>query len=141
MSNKSTPGKLIPSLCIELIAGVDSVITRLDPCLNSNEDTTLEKNDFQENMRYTVTLRDTGGKLRPAKFYVMRRYNDAMIVRLTEREGILRKVAYADVLKIVKSSSVPVQDRYFIPEAILNEKNWKDRTEIQHYSSAPHMGK
>ncbi len=100
----------------------------------------MEKKDFQENVRYTVTVRDNG-KLRPANIYVMRCYNDAMIVRLTEREGILRKIGYADVEKIVKSTPVPVQDRYYVPEAVLQEGSWKERNEIQHYSSSPHAGK
>lgn len=101
----------------------------------------MEKNDFQENTRYTVTLRDTSGKLRPANIYVLRRFDNAMIIRMTEREGILRKVPYEDVVKIVKSKTVAKQDYYYVPEAVLKESNWKDRTEIQHYSSAPHMGK
>lgn len=101
----------------------------------------MEKNDFHENVRYTVTWRDAGGKLRPANIYVMKRFEESMIVRQTEKEGLLRKIKYTDVVKIVKSAAVAVQDRCYVPEAVLHERNWKDRTEIQHYSSASHTGK
>jgi len=100
----------------------------------------VEKTEFHENMRYTLTVKDEN-KLRPLNVYIMKLHNDGMIVRLTEKEGILKKILYENVFKIVKSQEVPKQDRFFVPEAVLSEKNWKDRNEIQHYSSAPHMGK
>ena len=101
----------------------------------------MDKKDFIENTRYTVTLRQANGQLRPANIYVQRLFKDSMIIRQTDREGLLRKLAYADVLRIVSSKTVPKQDWYHVPDAILQESNWEDRSEIYHYSSAPHMGK
>lgn len=101
----------------------------------------MEKKDFQQDSRYTVTLRDSEGKLRPSSFYVLALHEDGMIARLTEREGILRKINYDDVVKIVKQQSVETQNRYRVPDAVLSAKHWVNKTEIQHYSSSPHMGK
>jgi len=101
----------------------------------------VEKSNFQQDTRYTVTLRDSEGKLRPSSFYVLALHDDGMIARLTEREGILRKISYADVVKIVKQQSVSAQNRFCVPSALLSAKHWANKTEIQHYSSSPHMGK
>lgn len=101
----------------------------------------MEKKDFKENTRYTATVNDENGKARPSKFYVMKLHNDAMIVRITEKDGALIKVAYQDVLKIVDEQPVPTQNRYYIPEALLAETHWKGRSSMPHYSSMPHAGK
>lgn len=105
------------------------------------EDITLEKKDFAQHVRYTVTLKDENGKLRPANFYAMRLHEDGMVVRFTEKAGALRKIAYADVIKIVHKEDVTPQYRYYVPDAVLHENNWKDRKELAHYSSMPHAGK
>jgi hypothetical protein len=36
---------------------------------------------------------------------------------------------------------VAKEDRFYIPDAVLEEKTWKDRTVMERYSSSPHMGK
>lgn len=101
----------------------------------------MKKDDFKQDTRYTVTLKDESGKMRPANLYVMRMHDDGMIVRMTDKDGRLTKLAYEDVVKIVKEQSVPKQDRFYVPEAVLQEANWKDRKTWEHYSSSPHMGK
>ena len=101
----------------------------------------MNKDDFHVNSRYTVTLKDSEGKPRPSKFYVLQKFANDMVVRLTYREGTLQKIGYEDVLRIVDHKEVPKQDQFALPDALLTEGFWKDRTEMQHYSSAPHMGK
>ena len=101
----------------------------------------MEKNDFQKDTRYVVTMRDAEGHLRPASMYVFRLYDDFMIARYTNGDGLLRKIKYEDIAKIVKVHPVAAQDRFFIPEAVLQEKSWKDRDSMFRYSTSPHMGK
>lgn len=101
----------------------------------------MEKKDFQQDTRYVITLRDSEGKLRPASIYVYRLYDEFMIARYTNGDGLLRKLKYEDVVKIVKTKPVASQDRFYIPEAVLLEKVWKDRDSMVRYSSSPHMGK
>lgn len=101
----------------------------------------MNKTDFEPHVRYTVTLRDEKEKLRAANIYVLKLHTDGMVVRMTEREGLLRKLKYEDVICIVKATPVAKSAHYSTPEAILDEKNWKNRTEIQHYGSAPNAGK
>lgn len=101
----------------------------------------MDKNAFKQDTRYTVTWRTPEGKLRPANLYVYRLYENFMIARLTEKDGLLYKIPYSDVLKIVKEQPVGKEDQFAIPAAVLDEKVWKDRTIMQRYSSSPHMGK
>ncbi len=101
----------------------------------------MKQDEFKPHTRYTVTLRDPGGRLRPANIYVYRPYNGFMVARMMEGSGILRKIRYDEVLKIVKATEVPRQDRFFVPEAVLAERNWKDRESMRHYSTSPHSGK
>lgn len=99
------------------------------------------KEDFNENYRYTITLRNSEGKLCPANIYVYKLFNTAMIARMTDKGGLLHKIAFDDVMKIVKHHAVDKEDQYSIPAAVLDEKIWKDRTVMERYSSSPHMGK
>jgi hypothetical protein len=101
----------------------------------------VEKQDFHEHVRYTLTVKDSDNKLRPMNVYILKLHDDNMIARMTDKEGILRKIKYEDVIKIVHEKAVPKQDHYIVPAALLLEKNWADRDEIQHYSNSPHMGK
>jgi hypothetical protein len=101
----------------------------------------MKKEDFYQDHRYTLTYTDSEDKLRPVSVYVLALHEDAMIVRLTEKEGILRKIPYDTVRKIVKSQAVSEQNRYYVPDAILAATHWGDKNEIQHYASAPNMGK
>jgi hypothetical protein len=100
----------------------------------------MEKKDFKEHTRCTLTA-NINGKLRPANVYILKLHSDGMVVRLTDKEGILRKIAYEDVAKIVDCKDVPKQNHYATPDIMLTEQNWKGRSEIQHYASSPHMGK
>lgn len=101
----------------------------------------MKKEDFEVHTRYTVTLRDDRGRLRPANFYVFRLYDGFMIARATDQEGLLYKIAYDAVEKIVKHKAVPAEDQFYIPEAVLKENVWRDRNKMERYSTSPHMGK
>ncbi|MBI2754013.1 MAG: hypothetical protein HYX46_10990 [Betaproteobacteria bacterium] len=101
----------------------------------------MDKSSFKPDMRYTLTLRDEQGKGRPANLYVYRVYDQFMIARSTSGDGLVRKVNYADIERIVDETAVPPADRYFLPAAVLDEKNWRDRTVMQHYATSPGRGK
>lgn len=101
----------------------------------------MDKSTFKQDTRYTITWRSPEGKLRPANIYVFRLYENFMIARMTENEGLLYKIPYSDVIKIVKELPVDKENQFMIPAAVLDEKVWKDRTVMQRYSSSPHMGK
>ena len=101
----------------------------------------MKRDDFKEHSRITVTWRDKEDKLRPGNFYVYTLFKDAMIVRATDKDGLLRKLPYADVIRIVKQQEIAPQDRYMIPAAVLDERNWRDRDVMMRYSSSPHRGK
>lgn len=101
----------------------------------------MDKTAFKQDARYTVTWRDPEGRLRPANFYVFRVYDKFMIARETSGEGLLRKIAYEDVLKIAQEQAVDADHRYAIPAAVLDEKNWRERTVMERYSSSPGLGK
>jgi hypothetical protein len=111
-----------------------SVTHHLSPVL-------MEKTAFKPDTRYIVTWRGPDGKPRPANFYVFRVYDAFMIGRMTQGEGLLHKILYEDVLKIVREEAVSPERRYFIPAAVLEESNWQDRTAMERYSSAPGLGK
>lgn len=101
----------------------------------------MQKDDFKENTRYTITLRGQDGKLRPANIYVYKQFAAAMIARMTDKSGFLHKIAYDDVTKIVKTLPVDAQHQFAIPAPVLDEKTWKDRNVMERYSSASNMGK
>jgi hypothetical protein len=101
----------------------------------------LEKKDFSPDTRYTVTLREENDRLRPANIYVYRLYADFMVARMTDHDGLLRKIAYADIVRIVRAVPVAEGERFYIPDAVLAEKEWRDRTVMERYSSGPGIGK
>ena len=101
----------------------------------------MKKEDFTAHTRYTVTWRDTEGKLRPANIYPYRLYDQFMVARMTDQSGILRKFAYDDIVKIVKVTPVTRENQFYIPDAVLSEGNWAGRLSMERYSSSPHMGK
>ncbi len=101
----------------------------------------MDKSSFKENTRYTVALRAADGKLRPANIYVYKLFETSMIARMTDSGGLLHKIAYENVTKIVKEKAVDHENQFSIPAAVLDEKVWKDRTVMERYSSSPHMGK
>lgn len=101
----------------------------------------MQKTDFEQDTKYTATVKDEHGKSRPMNFYVLKLHNDFMIVRKTDKDSALYKVLYSNVEKIVKVIPVAPQNRWTIPQTLLSDKHWKDRTVIAHYSSIPHSGK
>lgn len=101
----------------------------------------MDKESFKENTRYTITWRSPDGKLRPANIYVYKMFEKAMIARMTDKSGLLHKIGYDDVMRIVKTNPVDNGHLFTIPAAILDEKVWKDRTVMERYSSAPQYGK
>jgi len=101
----------------------------------------MTKDDFKADTRYTLTVRDASGRLTPLNLYVYRTYGDFMVARETSGPGLVRKIAYADVVKIVHEHAIEPADRYFLPAQLLEEKNWRDRSVMQHYASAPGRGK
>lgn len=101
----------------------------------------MDKTDFQPDTRYTITWRDAAGNVRPARIYVYRVYDAFMIARSTGGDALLRKIAYPEVVRIVAAQPVALSDRYAAPTALLDEKNWRDRTVMEHYSTSPARGK
>jgi len=101
----------------------------------------VDKSHFKPDTRYTLALRDAAGKSRPANIYVYRVYAHFMVARDTSGDGLVRKVAYEAVDRIVDETPVAPDERYFLPAAMVDEKNWKDRSVMQHYASAPGRGK
>ncbi len=103
----------------------------------------MEKSDFETNGHYTVTLRAPDGQLRPANLFVHRLEDAYLIVRHTSGPdlGLLVKLDYDDVVKIVRTLPVLDRKRFMIPEAMLKPKLWENRDTMRAYSSAPGLGK
>lgn len=101
----------------------------------------MDKSHFKPDTRYTLALRDAAGKARPANLYVYRVYDRFMVARATSGDGLVRKVAYDLIDKIVDEAAVAPEDRYFLPAAVLDEKDWHSRDTMQHYASSPGRGK
>ncbi len=101
----------------------------------------MDKAAFKADTRYTLTWKDETGRERPLNVYAYRVYDKFMVVRETSGPGLVRKIALDDVLRIVQETAVAPHARYFLPAAVLDEKNWVDRAEMQHYASAPGLGK
>jgi hypothetical protein len=99
------------------------------------------KEAFKPDTRYTLTWKAENGRERPLNIYVYRVYDNFMVARETSGPGLVRKIAYADVVRIVHEQPVAPAARYFLPAAVLDEKNWRDRAVMQHYASAPGLGK
>ena len=101
----------------------------------------MDRSDFQENTRITVSYKDKDGKLRPANFYVYKLFDEFMIVRSTDNDGLLRKLAYSDIAKLVKQKPVDRNHLYAVPDDILHHSIWQNRDTMFHYASAPGRGK
>ncbi|HSP01175.1 MAG TPA: hypothetical protein VLN90_06905 [Thioalkalivibrio sp.] len=103
----------------------------------------MEQSNFSVDNQYSVTLKDASGKLRPANIYVYRLYDDYMIARRTDgpNSGMLFKIAYGDITKIVKTIKVLDKKRFMLPEAMLKPKIWETRDTMMTYASAPGLGK
>ena len=101
----------------------------------------MDRGDFKENTRITVTYKDKSGKLRPGNFYVYKLFDDFMVVRATDNDGLFRKMPYGDVVKIVKTKPADKAHLFYVPDELLEEKMWQDRETMFHYASAPGRGK
>ena len=101
----------------------------------------MDKTFFAPDTRCTLVLRDAAGRLRPANVYVYRAYARFLIARAAGEDGLVRKIPYEHIERIVDSASVPPARRYALPAAILDEKAWLEREVMQHYASAPGRGK
>ncbi len=101
----------------------------------------MEKKDFETDTRYTIAWRQPDGNVIPATIYVHRTYDPYMIVRMTGSDAMLRKIVYADITRIVATESVTAENRRTVPAALLDEKTWRDRTEMSHYASSAARGK
>jgi hypothetical protein len=99
------------------------------------------KQSFKPDTRYTLTWKGETGRERALNVYVYRVYDSFMVARETSGPGLLRKIAYADVARIVREQPVAPADRYSLPAAVLDEKNWRDRAVMQHYATSPGRGK
>jgi len=101
----------------------------------------LKKDDFKSDTRYTVAWRDYDGKIRPANLYVYRLYDQFMIARKTDHSGLLYKIGYDQILKVVKETAVSLEQQFRIPDAVLKEASWAGRTVMERYSTSPGVGK
>lgn len=103
----------------------------------------MEKEAFERNGHYSVTLRQADGRLQPANLYVHLLTDDYMIARHTSGKdvGTLVKLGYDAIIKIVKTHPVLDKKQFMIPEALLKPKVWETRDSMQVYSSAPGLGK
>jgi hypothetical protein len=103
----------------------------------------LDKSSFSVHTQYSVTLREASGRLRPANIYVHRLEDDYMIARRTDgtQSGLLFKIPYGDIVRIVKSIPVMDNKRFMVPDSMLNPKVWATRDSMMAYSSAPGLGK
>lgn len=103
----------------------------------------MDKNRFSVDTQYSVTLKEPTGRLRPANLYVYRLYDDYMIARRTDgdRSGLLFKIPYGDIVRIVRTLPVPDPKRFLLPEAMLNAKVWETRDSMMTYASSPGLGK
>lgn len=101
----------------------------------------MDKQAFKPDTRYTLACRDEVGRVRPLNVYVYRVYDQFMIAREAGASGLVRKIPYAGVERIVKEQPVAPDERFFLPAGVLDEKAWRDRDVMQHYASAPGRGK
>ena len=101
----------------------------------------MDKQAFKPDTRYTLACRDEAGRVRPLNVYVYRVYDQFMVAREAGEGGLVRKIPYAGVQRIVKEQAVAPDERYFLPAGVLDEKAWRDRDVMQHHASAPGRGK
>ena len=101
----------------------------------------MDKHDFNADTRYTLTVRDAAGQVRPSTIYVYRVYDAFMIARPAGGDALLRKIAYSDVVRIVDARPAAPSERYMVPAALLEEKVWRERDVMSHYATSPARGK
>jgi hypothetical protein len=101
----------------------------------------MDKTDFKPDTRCTITWQPPDGRAQPANIYVYRVYDNFLVARLTGADGLLRKIKYPEILKIVSAKEVSADQRYCVPSQLLDEQTWRDRVVMAHYSSSPRLGK
>lgn len=101
----------------------------------------MNKGHFKENTRYAVTIKDENRTLRPTNIYIYRLYPDYMIARHMSTNGLLFKISYHNIVKIVKEIPVAPEARFMVPEMVLNPDNWENKSQMVVYGSSPGVGK
>jgi hypothetical protein len=101
----------------------------------------MDKQAFKPDTRYTLVHRDPAGRVRPLNVYVYRAYDQFLVARDLTGAGLLRRIPYGEIERIVLEAPVPPEARYFLPAGILDERNWRDREAMQHYATSPGRGK
>lgn len=101
----------------------------------------MEAARFKPDTHYTLVCRDQEGRPRPTDVYVFRAHREFLIVRRTGADGMLHKIPYKDVERVVDERPVGAQDRYTLPAAVLDEKTWRGRDSMQHHASSARRGK
>lgn len=101
----------------------------------------MDRNDFQEDTRVTVSYKDDKGKLRPGNFYIHKLFDEFMIVRSTDSDGLLHKMGYDQVVKVIRSKPVDREHLYYVPDEMLQKHVWQERDTLFHYASGPGRGK
>jgi len=100
-----------------------------------------DKSLFKPDTRYTITLRMANNTVSPADIYVFRAYDKFLVARLAGADGLLRRIDYAQIERVVRTTEVVTADRYQVPAALLDEKSWVSREVMQHYASSSSKGK
>lgn len=108
---------------------------------HSIRDPAMEKTDFHADTRYTIAWQQPDGRVVPATIYVHRVHDPFMIVRVAGNGSELRKIGYAEVLRIVEAEPASPEELRPVPAALLDEKSWQGRTVLAHYASSPARGK
>jgi len=101
----------------------------------------MDKSDFNPDSRYTITWRNAAGKVQAGQIYVYRVYDKFLVARMASEAGLLRRIGYDEVAKIVQQTAVLPEQRLALPAALLDEKMWRDRVTMEHYASSPAVGK
>jgi hypothetical protein len=101
----------------------------------------MDKKAFNPDTRYTLVHRDATGRSRPMNIYAYRAYAEFLVARDLSGAGLLRKIPYGEIERIVRAEPVAPEARYLLPAGILDERNWRDRAAMQHYATSPGRGK
>lgn len=101
----------------------------------------MDKTNFKPDHQYTVAMKDEHGRVKPANLYVYRVYENFMVARMTQDDGLLRRIEYGDVERVVSEKRADPDHLRATPQALLEEKFWAGRKVMQHYASAPGLGK
>jgi len=101
----------------------------------------LDKTLFRPDTACTITWKDAGGTPRPLNIYIYRVYDGFLVARVTMGAGPLRRIGYDEILRIVAEHPAEGAKQRHVPPVLLEEKFWRDRTELAHYASSPALGK